>query len=341
MKIAIHIAGKKPGAGGGEEHFLRKSIEALAKLQPAPDITLLTDPENTGGYGALKTIPVASPRDVPKALSASGAEVFFTGLDMVPESCPIPFVLYILQLYDIRQAPSGKKLFGPSPLKAAKQAAADAAAVVVPSEFMRREVLDVLGVTLERVVVAPLGVDDAFTNEQACIVQQPYFLYVGRISERKNIPMMLEAYQRLRDELPHDLVIVGHPSDDEPENWGPGIVRIDRVGTAQLAGLFRHSDLVICPSRYEGSGVLVLEALTAGARVAVGRIGGVVEVAGDAPIFFNAESTDSLVAAMRRAASETPPDRERRRKSTKQVIQGWSWEKTARQLMTAFRKAVG
>jgi len=341
MKVAIYIAGKMPGAGGGEEHFLRKSIEALAKLHPAPDVTLLTDPENTGGYGSLKTIAVASPKDVPKALAECRADVFLTDLDMVPDGCRVPYVLYVLQLYDLRQLESSKKLFGPSPLKAAKIAASEAAAVVVPSDFMRREVLEVLGVPLERVVVAPLGVDEAFADEQACIVQQPYFLYVGRISERKNIPMMLEAFQRLRDELPHDLVIVGHPSDDEPENWGPGIVRIDRVGTAQLAGLFRHSDLVVCPSKYEGSGVLVLEALKAGARIAVGRIGGVVEVAGDAPIFFNAESTDSLVAAMRRAASESEPDRERRRKSSRQVTTGWSWEKTARQLMTAFRKAAG
>ncbi len=341
MKVAIHIAGKTPGAGGGEEHFLRKSIEALAKLQPAPDITLLTDPENTGGYGPLKTIPVASARDVPKALAASGADVFFTGLDMAPESSPIPYVLYVLQLYDVRQSESGKKLFASSKLKSAKSAAANAAAVVVPSEFMRREVLDVLGVTLERVVVAPLGVDDTFGTQQPCIVQQPYFLFVGRISERKNIPMLLEAYRRLQDELPHDLVIVGHPSEDEPDNWGPGIVRIDRVGTAQLAGLYQHSDLVICPSRYEGSGVLVLEALKAGGRVAVGRLGGVAEVAADAPIYINPESTDTLVAAMRRAVHETPSDRERRRKSSKQVCAGWSWEKTARQLTTAFRKAVG
>jgi glycosyltransferase involved in cell wall biosynthesis len=341
MKVAIHIAGNTPGAGGGEEHFQRKSIEAMSKLHPSPDITLLTDAQNTSGFGTLKTIAVSSPKDVPAALKASGADVFFTGLDMVPENGPIPYVLYVMQLYDVRQHESGKKLFGASPLKSARHAATNAAAVVVPSEFMRREVLDLLGVSLERVVVAPLGVDEAFATQQPCIVQQPYFLFVGRISERKNIPMLLEAYQRLRDEFPHDLVIVGHPSADEPDNWGPGIVRIDRVGTAQLAGLYQHSDLVLVPSRYEGSGVLVLEALKSGGRVAVGRIGGVTEVAGDAPIFINPESTDSLVAAMRRAVTETPSDRERRKKSSKQVTAGWSWEKTARQLTTAFRKAVG
>jgi glycosyltransferase involved in cell wall biosynthesis len=301
----------------------------------------LTDPGNTPGQGEVHAMPVSSAKDVLRALDECGAEVFFTGLDQVPENLHIPYVLYVLQLYDARQDESGKKLFGPSRLKAMRHAAAHAAAVVVPSEFMRREALDLLGVTLERVVVAPLGVDEVFATKQPCIVQQPYFLFVGRISKRKNIPMLLEAYQRLRNELTHDLVIVGHPSEDEPDNWGPGIVRIDRVGTSQLAGLYQHSDLVIVPSRYEGSGVLVLEALTAGGRVAVGRIGGVTEVAGDAPIFINPESTDSLVAAMRRAVTETPSDRERRKKSSRQVTVGWSWEKTARQLTTAFRKAVG
>lgn len=341
MKVAINVGGMAPGAGGGEEHFLRRSIQALSLLQPAPPMVLLTHEGNDIGYEPLQSISYPAGGGLSSALAQSGAEVLFAHLDDVTDDPGIPYVAFVMQLYDLRQQQSAKKLFGAAPLKSAKHAAANAGAVVVPSEYMRRELLEVLGVSLERVVVAPLGIDDTFAAPQACIVQQPYFLFVGRIGKRKNIPMLLEAFQRLRGELPHDLVIVGHPSEDEPANWGPGIVRIDRVGTAQLAGLYQHSDLVICPSRYEGSGVLVLEALKAGARVAAGRIGGVAEVAGDAPIYFNPESVDSLVAAMRRAATETEGDRERRKRSSKQVSASWPWEKTARQLMTAFRKAAG
>jgi glycosyltransferase involved in cell wall biosynthesis len=118
-------------------------------------------------------------------------------------------------------------------------------------------------------------------------------------------------------------------------------VRIDRVGTSQLAGLYQHADLVLSTSKYEGSGVLALEALKAGARVAVGRLGGIPEVAGDAPIYIVPDNADSLAGAMRRAVTEATADRDRRARLGKQLSAGWAWEKTARQLMTAFRKAVG
>ena len=198
-----------------------------------------------------------------------------------------------------------------------------------------------LGVTLERIVVAPLGVDDAFAEPHATIVEKPYFLYVGRIGPRKNMPVLLEAFRRVQDDMPHSLLIVGEPGEDEPEAWGPRIVRIDRVGTAQLAGLYQHADLVLSCSSYEGSGVVALEALKAGARVAVGRIGGIPEAAGDAPMYIVPDNVDSVASMMRRVATEPTADRERRAKLGKQLSAGWSWGKTARQLMTAFRKATG
>lgn len=340
MRIAVNAVGLDPEGGGDEEHFLRKSLEALRALNTPLELVLLTDERSEAGFDGFERERVKNRKAVAAASSRLEADGLFTSLDGAPEECPVPVILYLLQLYDLRQQGTKKRLFGGSPLKAARDIAQSAGAIVVPSDFMRREVLELLGVPLDRIVVAPLGVDDRLGEPQPCIVQQPYFLFVGSLSERKNMPMLLEAFDRLSDEIPHNLVVVGEPAKDEPAYWGPRIVRIDRVGTRQLAGLYQHSELVVCPSRYEGSGVVVLEALKAGARVAVGRVGGVPEVAGDAPIFFNAESTDSLVAAMRRATQESGSDRERRRRSSEQVSSGWSWERTARQLMSAFRKAV-
>lgn len=341
MRIAINTVGVKPGSGGGEEHFLRRSLAALRGLQTPLELVLITDEENDASFDGFERRQVRIEGEVPGVAAESGADALLTSLDRAPAKCPVPAVLYVLQLYDLRRNGKKKRLFGSSPLDVARDKAQAAAAIVVPSDFMRGEVLELLGVPLDRIVVAPLGVDERLAEPQPCIVEKPYFLFVGSLSERKNMPMLLEAFQRLEDEVPHNLVIVGQPTPDEPDYWGPRVVRIDRVGTAQLAGLYQHSDLVVIPSKYEGSGVLVLEALKAGARVAVGRVGGVPEVAGDAPIFFNAESADSLVAAMRRATQEGASDRERRSRSAQQVSSGWSWERTARQLMSAFRKAVG
>jgi len=337
MKIAISSFGVR----GGELHFLRKSIEALAALRPGPEMLVLAGEGDARDIRGAEVVPIASAAQAGLAARRAGADLLFAGIDNGALDAGLPVALNIMQLYDLRQAGSGKSLFAASPLRAAKVIAAQARAVAVPSEFMKREVLEVLGVTLDRIVVAPLGVDEAFAEPHATIVEKPYFLFVGRISERKNIPVLLEAFRRVQDDMPHSLLIVGEPGIDEPESWGPRIVRIDRVGTAQLAGLYQHADLVLSPSSYEGSGVLALEALKAGARVAVGRVGGIHEVAGDAPLYIVPDNVDSVTGMMRRAVTENTADRERRAKLGKQLSTGWSWEKTARQLMSAFRKATG
>jgi hypothetical protein len=53
------------------------------------------------------------------------------------------------------------------------------------------------------------------------------------------------------------------------------------------------------------------------------------------------DNADSVTGMMRRVATESTADRERRAKLGKQLSTGWSWDKTARQLMSAFRKATG
>ncbi len=337
MKIAFSAF----GARGGEWHFLRKSIEALAAFRPGPEMLVLAGEDDARDVRGAEIVRIASAAQAGPAARDAGAGLLVAGLDGGALDAGVPLVLNIMQLYDLRQAISGKGLFASSPLRTAKQIAAQARVVVVPSEFMKREVLEVLGVTLERIVVAPLGVDEAFAEPHATIVEKPYFLFVGRISKRKNIPVLIDAFRRVQDDMPHSLIIVGESGDDEPEAWGPRIVRIDRVGTAQLAGLYQHADLVLSPSSYEGSGVLALEALKAGARVAVGRVGGIPEAAGDAPMYIVPGNVDSVAGMMRRVANEPTADRERRAKLGKQLSTGWAWEKTARQLMTAFRKAAG
>jgi glycosyltransferase involved in cell wall biosynthesis len=335
MRVAINTVGVR----GGEAHFLRKSLEALAALRPGPDLVILAAGGRPAGFGGFEMIEIAGSAQAPGAAKKAGADLLFSAIEGLAPDSGFPLALYMLQLYDLRKQSQAKGLFGASPLRAAKNVAAQARAVVVPSEFMRREALEVLGVTLEKIVVAPLGVDEAFAQPHATIVEKPYFLYVGRISERKNLPVLLEAFRRLQDEMPHSLLIVGEPGEAEPASWGPRIVRIDHVGTAQLAGLYQHADVVLSASTYEGSGVLALEALKAGARVAVGRIGGIPEVAGDAPMYIVPDNVDSVTGMMRRCAQEGPQDRERRAKLGHQMSTGWAWEKTARQLMTAFRKA--
>ena len=338
MLVAVNTLGMKPGQGGGEELYLRRTLDKMAELQKTTSFVLLTDRENADSFNGFDCLETEGLPALSQALAASKADALFSPFQTAPRKASVPVIVYVMELYSIRKAAALKRRRRSSALKDAKEVLSNAVAVVVPSDYVKREILELLEVPLDKSFVAPLGISDAFAEEQSCIVEKPYFLVVGRLSERKNIPLLLEAFGRIASEIPMNLVVVGRPSEDEPEHWGERIVRIDRVGTTQLAGLYQHSDLVIVPSLYEGSGVLVLKT---GARVATGRVGGITEVAGDAPIFFNPESVDSLVGAMRRAVGESEGDRERRRRSAKQATRDFTWEKTAWQTLAAFRRATG
>ncbi len=341
MLVAVNTLGIKPGWGGGEELYLREVLAQIGEIQRATEFVIITDADNFESFNGLERIKVKGPQGLSWAISKCEADALFSPMRTAPLGSSVPQILLVMELYSLKEDKVSKRLFGQSPLKKAKETLAEAVAIVVPSEFLKRELLERFEVPLNKTVVAPLGVSEEFARPQNCIVEKPYFLVVGSITERKNIPMLLEAFDRVSSDFPHNLVVVGRPSELEPEDWGPRVVRIDRLGTTQLAGLYQHSDLVICPSRYEGSGVLVLEALKAGARVAVGRVGGIPEVAGDAPIFFNPESVDSLVGAMRRAVEEGEADRARRLRSAKQVTHDFTWENTALQTLSAFRRVIG
>ncbi|MCH8203570.1 MAG: glycosyltransferase family 4 protein [Candidatus Hydrogenedentes bacterium] len=340
MRVAVNALGIKPGWGGGEEVYLRGVMTQLGEIERATDFVVLADADNYESFDSFERVTVG-PLGLSRAISKSGASALLSPLRTAPKKSPVPVILLVMELFSLKEEAPQKRFRAQSSLKEAREILKNAVAVVVPSEFIKRELLERFEVPLNMTVVAPLGVSEEFAKPQSCIVEQPYFLVVGRISGRKNIPLLLEAFERIASEIPHCLVVVGQPSESEPEDWGPRVVRIDRVGTTQLAGLYQHSDLVICPSLYEGSGVLVLEALKAGARVAVGRVGGITEVAGDAPIFFNPESVDSLVGALRRAVSESVADRQRRLRSGKQATHEFTWENTALQTLMAFRRAIG
>lgn len=337
MRMAVNALGI--GSTGGESLYFRQVLQKITELEHSMECVLITDTDAFDGFNGIGLIKIKGPSALSRAIAKNKADVLFSPLSTAPRKSAVPLILLVMELYSLREEKTHKRgLFAQSPLKEAREILEDAVVAVVPSEFIKRELLDLFEVPLNKVVVAPLGVVDEFAQPQNCIVEKPYFLVVGSLSERKNIPLLREAFERVSSEISHILVVVGQPNENEPEDWGPRVVRIDRVGTTQLAGLYQHSDLVICPSRYEGSGVQVLEALKAGARVAVGRVGGITEVAGDAPIFFNPESVDSLVGALRRAMTESAADRERRRRSAKQIAHQYTWENTARQTLSAFRR---
>lgn len=338
MRVAVNMVGIRPGYGGRQEVFLRNIVKQIATMKKSVDIVVLVDGENCDTFPDLETATPESGDRVGETASAQGADVVFSPLNTAPTKSPIPLVVCAMELYALARNGKTKRFFAPSPLKAAAEICAKAAAVVAPSQFMRSELLNLLDIPLDKVVVAHPGVEPLFANDHSSIVETPYLLAVGNTREQKNIPRLMSAFEKIARDFPHTLVIVGQPFESELDDWGPRVVRIDRLPAEHLAGLYQNCGLYICPSTYDGCGITVLEALKAGACVATGRIGGIPEISGDVPIFFNPESVDSIVGAIRRGLQEDSHKRQERAHFGQQVAAEYTWEKCARQTLNAFRR---
>ncbi|MCE5238387.1 glycosyltransferase family 4 protein [bacterium] len=234
-----------------------------------------------------------------------------------------------------------------------------AAQVIVDSEAVRADVLDLCRLAPERVTAVPLGVcAEAFARsippEQAAAVgrryaaDRPYFLTVSTIEPRKNLTTLLQAYDLLceRRLVDWDLHIVGRRVGHTPEfeellaRPRPGVVRITTYAPGDdLAALVQGAGCLAFISRAEGFGLPVLEAFAAGCPVVAANATSLPEVAGDAALLVDPTDPEAVADALLRVASDPALADELRRRGRARAAE-FTWERTACQTLDVYRKAL-
>jgi glycosyltransferase involved in cell wall biosynthesis len=217
----------------------------------------------------------------------------------------------------------------------AHRAAARAAdAVICPSEATAADVREYWGVPAARIVVAHHGPGQELGREDR--PPPTHFLYVGDDEPRKNLPTLLAAYDAYRSgvEHPFELVLAGSARADEPG------VRVEYCpDPARLAELYAKATALVHPSLYEGFGLTVLEAMSAGAPVIAARSPGVVEVGGEAVRYVEPDSADELAAAMTDVGAGEPLRQELSERGRRRAAE-FSWASSARAHLAAYSLAV-
>ena len=212
------------------------------------------------------------------------------------------------------------------------RAARRARRVLTVSERTRRDLRELYGVPDERIVVTPNGVDPLFTPSDSALQGHDYVLLVGAVQERKNPLAALAAAESAG--LP--LIVAGPAKDEalarELERRGARIVGY--VAEDELVELYRGAACLIQPSRYEGFGLPVLEAMRRGLPVACSETTSLPEVAGDAAIW--AEEHE-LGDGIRRAVAE----RDRLVAAGLARARLFSWPETARRTLAVYNEALG
>ena len=185
-----------------------------------------------------------------------------------------------------------------------------AAAILCDSQFTYDEWVRYYQRTRE-VHVIPLGVEAAFFRARRGaadhLTPHPYLLYVGNVKPHKNLRRLIEAFLKIKDRVPHDLVIAGkieglRSADQKIPALvasGGGRIRLTgRVEQSELEALYAGADLFVFPSLYEGFGLPPLEAMAAGTAVAASDIPVVREACADAAQYFDPRDTDDMARAM-------------------------------------------
>ena len=247
--------------------------------------------------------------------------------------------------------PSKVRYFG----WAIRRAVAAATRVLCVSATTAHDLAERLDVPADRVDVTPLGTDlRPAPAERVEAVRRrlgltgPYLLGLGTVEPRKDLPTLVKAFAGLATELPHRLVLAGLAG------WGAGALAAavadsgiaDRVllpgyvPEADKAALLGGSDLFVYPSRYEGFGLPVLEAMACGVPVITTTGGSLPEVAGDAALLVPPGDPGALEAAIAKLAGD-PAARAAAAARGLRRAAGFTWERCAALTAAAYCRALG
>jgi glycosyltransferase involved in cell wall biosynthesis len=208
--------------------------------------------------------------------------------------------------------------------------------VIAPSEHVRGELIELFGLSAERVRAIFPGVDPAFANPgdpapllRRLGLERPYVLAVGTDSRRKNLALLDTIAPRLAEDG-IDVVIAGSTRPYLPEGSAPRRARrIGYVVDADLPSLYAGAAAFAMPSLYEGFGLPCLEAMAAGTPVVAADRAALPEACGGAALLADPLDADSFAAALERAAGA---DRERLVAAGRERAAALSWRQTAEEV---------
>lgn len=342
-----------PAVDGLECEFLHRAVRGILNARAKTDARFLwfSDSDDGPAFPDIPCEPVSRPGvllsirrggkpTLDQALASHGVDVLLTRIDAPPVRAQIPRVLFTLDMHFHGDVSRSGTVPAPLLPRKIKQMCTEAKSIICASEYVHKACASRLEMGLEKAVVARPGVDGVFSQPQESIIEGPFALFVLNRYTEPAIPMLLDAIRRNRGLFPPNLVVLGSVHSNEPENWELPVVRIERCPDTMTAALMQHAGMCIYPAKGEGSGMTVLQAMTAGAMLVTTKSGANFEVAGSAPFYCEPDNPISLLQVLRRMLDESPKEREKRRQMARSLVLDNTWERCGGKIMSVLRRSL-
>lgn len=230
--------------------------------------------------------------------------------------------------------------------------------VITNNEQTRKDIIKYYGVSDNRIRVVPLAparifgkVNDeeslASTRQRLIGDDRPFFLSVGKISARRNVPLVIEAFARFLEKtgLSHRLVVVGrgNQAGDIMElatdlGLSKHLTHLEYVTDEELLHLYNATTGFVTAATYEANSFTTVEAQICGAPVVIPDVPGMRQMTGDVAVVIPRVGIEDISDAMVRLATDHDLHR-RLSDEGYQYASGFSWERTSQGILSVLEEA--
>lgn len=216
--------------------------------------------------------------------------------------------------------------------------------IITISEFTKQDILKYFPQAKEKIKVIPLGYDvDSFVPRSEednqdirdkYSLPDKYIIYVGRIETKKNIQNLIKAYKLLNTDWP--LVLVGRPGNygyqEIKKLANQKVIFLGYIDHRDYPRLLSASTIFVFPSKFEGFGIPVLEAMSSKIPVVCSDIPALHEIAQEAVIYFNPDNVEDMAQKIQQVIDSQELRGQLQEKGL-YIVKNYSWQKCAQQTL--------
>lgn len=361
MKIGIAARGLSERSGGVKQ-YIESITTALLKVDTVNEYYIFhSEYDHINKFPTAKNIVIESSSKMlwdyillPKELNKYQLDVIIFPKNVIPFCISAKSLVVIHDLAYFMPELNAYPLIDTLYMKSMIRSSIKRANYVISvSRNTKNDIVEIIGTDESQVKVIYEAADQKYRqitdNIRLNEIKNKYQLadkfifYSGSLSPRKNMLRFLTAFNKIKDTIPHKLVLTGGKSWKDKnvhemiDQIGDSIIKLGHVPDEDMPFIYNLADLFVYPSLYEGFGLPPLEAMACGCPVIASNTSSIPEVVGNAAIIVDPYKTEELEKAMYQLLTNREL-REISIQNGRERVKHFTWENSAREMLHLFKK---